>query len=185
MTSLASLADYKAYHILSYGTFLGTTFFHSFVGGVVAYNELPRPMFARLMEGTFPFYFGIQTALPLAMMLTYPGRTVLQLGQDRVGSDTGITGLFKVENRWTAMLPLMTMLVSGAINTVILGPATTRTMKQRHHQGSYSASRACWCKTDVSQKPETARRVTMPGHIHQKCRGSTGLLQHFTEYLLC
>lgn len=137
MTSLASLADYKAYHILSYGTFLGTTFFHSFVGGVVAYRDLPRPMFARLMEGTFPFYFGIQTALPLAMMLTFPGQTVLQLGEERVGSDSGISGLFKAENRWTAMVPLMTMLISGAINTVVLGPATTKTMKQRHHQGSY------------------------------------------------
>jgi len=136
MTSLSSLADYKAYHILSYGTFLGTTFFHSFVGGVVAYNQLPRPMFAKLMEGTFPFYFGIQTALPLAMMLTFPGETVLQLGGERVGSNSGITGLFKVEHRWTVLVPLMTMFISSAINTVFLGPATTKTMKKRHHQGA-------------------------------------------------
>lgn len=175
MTSLSSLADYKAYHILSYGTFLGTTFFHSFVGGVVAYRELPRPMFARLMEGTFPFYFGIQTALPLAMMITFPGATVLQLGEERVGADSGIQGLFKAENRWTVLVPLMSMFISSAINTFILGPATTKTMKQRHHQGR-TIVQIRGSTADTTQKQGMGKRAMMRVRILTRCRDSTRAL---------
>ena len=135
MPSLSSLSDHRVYHILSYGTLLGTTFFHSFVGGVIAYQALPRAQFSRLMEKTFPYFFALQTALPLAMMVTYPGELVAQLGGEQAHINQGLGGLLAESNRWTALVPLVTILGTSLVNMLILGPATTRTMKTRHHQG--------------------------------------------------
>lgn len=124
---MASLTDRRAYHILSYATFLGTTFFQSFVGGPVAFTVLPRPMFGRLQQATFPVFFSIQTVLPMIMLLTYPDdKSALGVRQ----------GIFAESNRWTALYPILAVMVTSAINLVALGPATTKAMKARHHQGA-------------------------------------------------
>jgi len=143
MPSLSSLSDYRAYHILSYGTLLGTTFFHSFVGGVIAYQALPRPQFSRLMEKIFPYFFALQTALPLAMIMTYPGELLAQLGGEQARANAGLTGLLAENNRWTALTPMATILGTSLLNLLVLGPATTRVMKTRHHQGQRCGSRYC------------------------------------------
>lgn len=130
VSSIGAFADPRVYHVLSYGTFLGATFFQSFIGGVTAYRALPRPMFGRLQEATFPIFFSLQSFLGAVMLLTYPGQTI---GGIRV--NTGISGAFMRANRWTAFVPLATTLVTSMANLFFLGPATTRAMKQRHHQG--------------------------------------------------
>lgn len=130
MGIMAALMDPRLYHVLGFGTFLGSTFFQSFVGGVTAYRSLPRPMFGRLQEATFPVFFSLQSILGAVMLLTYPGQ---KIGGLRV--NTGLAGAFARSNRYIAFVPLASTLVTSLLNLVVLGPATTKAMKQRHHQG--------------------------------------------------
>ncbi|KAF2455775.1 hypothetical protein BDY21DRAFT_372921 [Lineolata rhizophorae] len=123
MPFLTTLTTPAPYHLLSYGTLLGTTFFQSFIGGTTAFRVLPRHAFSTLQSNIFPIYFGMQTVLPVAMALTYP---------DAAGR--GIAGLFEADTRWSALVPTLTMLVTGAANWVVVGPATTGVMKERKHQ---------------------------------------------------
>ena len=135
MPSLASISDPKAYHILSYGTFFGTTIFQSFIGSVIAFRTLPRAQFGQLQQATVPVFFTMQTVLPLIMALTYPGERMAQMAGEYVSKNTGISGVFAESNRWTVLAPLATIFVTSAINMLVLGPATTKAMKDRHHQG--------------------------------------------------
>ncbi|KAK1751746.1 hypothetical protein QBC47DRAFT_405761 [Echria macrotheca] len=115
------------YHILSYGTLLGTTFFHTFVGGIVSFQVLARPQFSLLMAKLFPVYFSMQTALPAVMALTYPG-------SPGSGSPSCIAGVLDAENRWSVLVPIATAFGTALANLVVVGPATTRCMDQRKIQ---------------------------------------------------
>ncbi|KAF1353893.1 hypothetical protein BDV97DRAFT_290870 [Delphinella strobiligena] len=132
--SLASITDYKAYHILSYGSLLGITVFQSFIGGVVAYKVLPRPQFATLQQNVFPIFFGLQTVLPLIMIATYPGEKLLGIGGEYIRESVGYSGVLAESNKWSALVPFATILLTSAANLFVVGPATTKTMKDRHHQ---------------------------------------------------
>ncbi|PSK55134.1 hypothetical protein B9Z65_2523 [Elsinoe australis] len=134
MSSLSSLADFKAYHIISYGTFVGATFFQSFIAGPVAFKTLPRPMFSRLQQVTFPVFFSLQSALPLIMILTYPGEKMLAAAGREYRINSGFGGLSAEGNLWTVTAPLAAMLATSVANLIFIGPLTTKTMKQRHHQ---------------------------------------------------
>ncbi|KAK4114133.1 hypothetical protein N656DRAFT_796631 [Canariomyces notabilis] len=116
------------YHILSYGTLLGTTFFHTFVGGIVSFRVLTRPQFAALMAKIFPIYFSMQTALPAVMALTYPG------SKNPFGSAGGVSGVLDPSNRWSVLAPLASAFLCSLGNLVFIGPATTKCMDERRQQ---------------------------------------------------
>ncbi|KAK4186559.1 hypothetical protein QBC35DRAFT_386975 [Podospora australis] len=116
------------YHILSYGTLLGTTFFHTFVGGIVSYQVLARPQFSALMAKLFPVYFTMQTALPAVMILTYPASS------NPFGTVGGIHGVLHPSNRWTVLVPLASAALSALANLAVVGPATTKCMDERKIQ---------------------------------------------------
>ncbi|RKU40291.1 hypothetical protein DL546_001648 [Coniochaeta pulveracea] len=124
-TTQSILFSPAPYHILSYGTLLGTTFFHSFVNGIVAFRELPRPQFAVLQSKLFPIYFSMQTALPVVLAVTYPAG---------LATPSGLAGLLDVSNRWSALVPIATMFVTALANMVVVGPATTKCMRERKSQ---------------------------------------------------
>ncbi|CAD0089103.1 unnamed protein product [Aureobasidium vineae] len=134
---MPSVTDYKAYHILSYGSFLGATLFQSFIGGVVAFKVLPRAQFSTLQKATFPVFFALQSVLGLALMVTYPGEKLLGVGGQYLRENTGFSGLLVDSNRWPVFVPLATIFVTSVFNSLIIGPATTKTMKERHHQGMW------------------------------------------------
>ena len=135
MPTTVSLLDSRAYHIICYSTFVGTTFFQSFIAGPVAYNTLPRALFGRLQEATFPVFFSLQTALSAVLILTYPGDRPLGVTQTSSRANSGFYGVFDRSNTWSVAVPMLLMLATSAVNLAVLGPATTKTMKQRHHQG--------------------------------------------------
>ncbi|KAK4157962.1 hypothetical protein C8A00DRAFT_39674 [Chaetomidium leptoderma] len=116
------------YHILGYGTLLGTTVFHTFVGGIVSFQVLPRPQFAALMSKLFPIYFSLQAALPAVLALTYPAR------QNPFGARGGVAGVLDRANRWTVLAPLAGAFVCALANLAVVGPATTRVMGERKQQ---------------------------------------------------
>lgn len=124
----------------SFRTLLGATVFQSFIGGVVAYQCLPRPQFATLQQKTFPVFFSLQSILPLIMIATYPGEKMLGAREN-----SGFNGVMAESNRWTVFVPIATILVTSVANLFLVGPATTKTMKERHHQGKAKfASRKCY-----------------------------------------
>ncbi|KAJ4361776.1 hypothetical protein N0V83_010716 [Neocucurbitaria cava] len=128
MSSWSSFKDPATYHLLSYGTLLGSTLFQSFISGVVAFRVLPRPQFSTLQKHTFPVYFTLQTLAPLAMLFTYPSGSSSVLpflsSNPKVQTPT---------DRLAAWL-IATMFFTALANWVYIGPKTTEIMALRKHQ---------------------------------------------------
>ena len=72
----------------------------------------------------------MQTALPVVLALTYPG------SRNPLGPASSLSGTFAESNRWSVLAPLATMFVSGLVNLVYVGPATTKIMRDRKVQGT-------------------------------------------------
>ncbi|KEZ46882.1 hypothetical protein SAPIO_CDS0218 [Scedosporium apiospermum] len=113
------------YHIITYGTLFGTTFWHSFVGGIVMFRTLARPQFAAVQSHLFPIYFSLQTAAPAILALTYPGNK---------NSGLGLSGILDAANRWTVLAPLATIFATSLLNLLVLLPATGKVMEKRRLQ---------------------------------------------------
>jgi len=118
----SSVLSPAPYHILSYGTLLGTTFFHTFVGGIVSFKVLARPQFSILMAKIFPIYFSMQTALPVVLALTFPGDGF---------TSSGIAGVLETPS---VLYPIAATFVSALANLAVVGPATTKCMDERKVQ---------------------------------------------------
>ena len=71
----------------------------------------------------------MQTALPVLLALTFPAeRTAI----GRTASS--LTGVLEEGHRLHVLVPLVTTLLCGAANMIVIGPATTKCMKERKHQ---------------------------------------------------
>jgi hypothetical protein len=105
---------------------LGSSIFHSFVGGIIQFKVLSRPQFSQLQQHQFPVYFGFQTILPVLLVLTYPGSAT---------SFTSVSSLpaFYPENKSGSIL-LAIAGICGMLNWFGLGPMTTTVIKKRKHQ---------------------------------------------------
>ncbi|ERF68918.1 hypothetical protein EPUS_08078 [Endocarpon pusillum Z07020] len=137
MPDLSLLKSPAPYHLISYGTLLGSQVFQSFIGGIVAYRALPRPQFSSLQQAIFPVYFSMQAALPVILALTYPGE------RTAIGSrPSSLSGVLEQQNRLHVLTPLLTMLVTSLANLMAVGPATTRIMKERKHQETRDGKRS-------------------------------------------
>lgn len=69
----------------------------------------------------------------MLLALTYPAVRGLS------SPASGLQGILDVANRWSVLVPVATMFITGLVNVVYVGPATTKVMRERKHQGkSYS-----------------------------------------------
>ncbi|RYC55587.1 hypothetical protein CHU98_g10619 [Xylaria longipes] len=124
------------YHVLSYGALLGTQFFHTFINSITSFKVLERPQFGILQRAVFPAYFGIQTAAPVILALTYPG------GAGRVAAlPQGISGVLHPANRWGVFVPLTAAFVTGLANLVYFLPETNKVTAQRRQQETKDGSK--------------------------------------------
>jgi hypothetical protein len=82
-----------------------------------------------LQQNLFPIYFGMQTILPIILGLTYPSTTTTST----LLSKSTPTNILSPSNRSTA-ISIALMLATGAVNWLFVGPATTKTMRERKHQ---------------------------------------------------
>ncbi|KAL8278060.1 hypothetical protein RQP46_009520 [Phenoliferia psychrophenolica] len=57
---ITALGGKRAIYSLVLSTVIGTTVFHSFIGGPIQYKTLPRANFGNLQSKIFPTYFAIQ-----------------------------------------------------------------------------------------------------------------------------
>ncbi|KAI1195612.1 hypothetical protein F5X97DRAFT_326392 [Nemania serpens] len=146
------------YHILSYGTLLGTQFFHTFINSVTSFKVLDRPHFGVLQRAVFPAYFGIQTAAPVILALTYPGRAGRFLALPQ-----GISGVLHPTNRWGVLVPLTVAFVTGLTNLVYFLPATNKiSAQQKQHETKDSKQR----RDKSSQSKEIKALNKKFGKIH-------------------
>ncbi|KAL7274392.1 hypothetical protein RUND412_002704 [Rhizina undulata] len=122
MPILSTLATAAPWHVLSFGTLFGMQFFQTFIGGVVAYRALTRPQFSQLQQKIFPIYFSLQSALPVALLLTFPGAPASALLSPS-------SPLFA-----SHALPILAVLGTSLLNLAVIGPATTKTMMERKVQ---------------------------------------------------
>jgi hypothetical protein len=92
------------------------------------FKTVERPIFSSIQQALFPIYFGIQTAAPVLMALTFPGNALF-------GLSSGVQGLFNQSQRYQSLLPIGIMFVTGATNLFVLLPMVTGVMKERRGQG--------------------------------------------------
>ena len=140
MPSFASLTDFKAYHIIAYGALLGSNVYQSFIAGPFAYSALARPQFATLQTKITPPYFAIQTVLPLFLALTWPGEKVAGASFRK---NVGWRGVLEPGNFGDALVPFGLMFGTALLNLGLLGPMTTKVMKERKYQGENRSSQCC------------------------------------------
>ncbi|KAM0253331.1 hypothetical protein ACHAQJ_007335 [Trichoderma viride] len=115
-------ASVGPYHIISYGTLLGTTFFHTFVTTVVMIRSVDIQTFSTVLIKLWPYYFGVQAAGSALLALTYPGNSFTQ---------SGISGLLAAPNQWGSLVPIAATFVSSIVNLFVAFPATLQVEKDR------------------------------------------------------
>ncbi|KAK6424674.1 hypothetical protein LTR95_016363 [Oleoguttula sp. CCFEE 5521] len=149
MPALAALSDPKVYHILTYGTLLGSNLYQTFLNGPVSYKALPRASFSTLQQAIFPPYFSLQSALPILLALTWPGDKIAGVAGRELRKDSGWAGILSGDNFWVAGVPVALMFLTSAVNLVWFGPATTKILRERKHQETRDGKRY-WDKGDHS-----------------------------------
>lgn len=92
------------------------------------FKAVTKAAFSQIQQKLFPIYFGMQTALPVILALTFPGNTLL-------GLQSGPQGLLHEFVRWNSLVPIASIFVTGLVNLAVLLPATLEVMKERRGQG--------------------------------------------------
>lgn len=139
MALLSTLSTIAPYHLLLYSVLYGATTYQSFYSGIVAFRALSYESFATLQHAIFPKYFGFQTVASAALLLSTPfAATTLS---------------------YTALgIPLATAL----INSLYLGPASNRLIKQRLAQAEAEGK----SHKDPNASPEMKRMNKQFGKLH-------------------
>ena len=76
----------------------------------------------------------------------------MALTASRGGQALGLSGLMAPENRYSILLPMATVAITGLLNQVVLRPLTTKIMRERKHQGEHSSiSNTCFPQDFVIQ----------------------------------
>lgn len=70
----------------------------------------------------------MQTVVPVVLAVTYPGGLT---------TPNGIAGVLDSSNRLSVLAPLATMFVTALANWAVVGPATTKVMRDRKSQGEF------------------------------------------------
>lgn len=117
---LAPLADLAPYHLLIYGTLLGTELYQSFVMTKLCYQALPMSAFTNLQKRVFPVYFTGQSLLVLVTAATVP--------------PYGPASLIQEKSDW---IPLAIAGATAVLNWTSAGPKTKQAMIDRIHQGTF------------------------------------------------
>ncbi|KAH9810440.1 hypothetical protein DFH28DRAFT_986008 [Melampsora americana] len=108
---------------LALATNIGAGIWVSFVGGLIMYKNLPRPVFGNIQKKLFPAYFTLGSALS-ALLFS------LQLKLN----PTSRSQLFKPSSNSAFLIPflLSSMTISSLTNLLYIGPKTTKLMLNRH-----------------------------------------------------
>ncbi|KAH8703696.1 hypothetical protein BGW36DRAFT_288724 [Talaromyces proteolyticus] len=141
---LSILLNPLPYHILAYGTFLGSQLYQSFINTKICYRSLPPQNFNNLNKRLFPVYFRCQLGLALLTFVTKPAASWLQP---------------PVANAGNLLLSLATAM--AGLNWYIYGPRTNDAMleKARVVKEAREESEASNNKNNDTNDTETAALV--------------------------
>lgn len=132
------------------------------------FRSVNRPAFSAVQSGLFPIYFGMQTVLPIIMALTFPGNVLLSL-------PSGIQGFLDKSVRYSSLLPIAAMFVTGLTNLTVLLPMVTKVMKDRRGQGNIppmnnlQERKSLMLDADTPQPSEMARNGTPRALTRKRC----------------
>lgn len=88
----------------------------------------------------------MQTALPVLLALTFPAeRTAIGMTQ------SSIAGVLEPAHRLHVLTPLLVTFLTGAANWFVIGPMTTKCMKERKHQETRDGKKS-WDPPPHTQK---------------------------------
>ncbi|KAN0102118.1 protein of unknown function (DUF4149) domain containing protein [Hyaloscypha variabilis] len=141
---LTPLTSLGSYHLIAWGSLLGTELYQSFVMTKLCYIHLPRPQFTILQKRVFPVYFNIQTGLVVTTALTYPPGSVLGLAKNI--PDVGLLGV---------------IFGLSLLNKFVYGPRTSQAMVERAHQETRDGQRHT---DDVSKEMALLKRKFSSNH---------------------
>ncbi|KAH8663616.1 hypothetical protein BGZ60DRAFT_432753 [Tricladium varicosporioides] len=144
---LKSLTYLGSYHLIAWGSLLGTELYQSFVMTKLCYVHLPRPQFTTLQKRVFPVYFNIQTGLALATALTYPSGSVVGL----------------IDNTTDVIILGVTFGLS-VLNMFVYGPRTSKAMVERVHQETRDGVKPTEGAGEISEEMKLIRRRFSRNH---------------------
>lgn len=123
----------------------------TFVGGIIAYKALPRPMFSQLQQRVFPVYFTLQSIFPALVLVTHPTASITSLL-------TPSSPYF-----YSTTAPLLLAIAVSTLNLTVIGPATTRVMRKRKAQEAKEGKKYY----DEGPKSEAMKKLNSKfGRIH-------------------
>ena len=143
--------DLRVPHLLTYSLLLGSTTYQTLVVGPLSYLVLPRSSFATLQRQITPPFFALQTVLPIVLAATdTTARKAIFGGSLVVGNNSSSPNLsasggglsLPGSSSSSSSNLLLTvggligvMFATGLLNWIWIGPATTKCMMERKHQG--------------------------------------------------
>lgn len=116
--------DARTIHLLAFGTVLGNQIWVSFVGGPIQYSNLPRQTFGVLQSKIFPYFFGLNGALSLLLVGTLAREFKVIREHPFDIFDATVYQAFT----------LATCALSHIVNGLVIGPASSKIMYDRHRQ---------------------------------------------------
>lgn len=116
---LSAVASLAPYHLLSYSTLLGMSFYQSFIVVKVVHRALPGRAFVTLQGRLFPIYFQLQTLYLFFTAATFPPYGPISLLKDPASAV-----LFSLAG------------VGTLLNSFVYGPRTRQSMIERNSIGS-------------------------------------------------
>ncbi|KAL4866019.1 hypothetical protein BDV12DRAFT_199568 [Aspergillus spectabilis] len=122
LSSTQTFTNPLPYHLLSYGTLLGTEIYQSFILTKVAFQSLPSREFLLLQKRLFPVYFRTQVGLAFLTAVTRPRPPSLPVSS--ISQTWGQTA-------W-GVAPLVIVSVAGLLNWLVYGPGSSRTGAVRY-----------------------------------------------------
>ncbi|KAL4918379.1 hypothetical protein BDW62DRAFT_64269 [Aspergillus aurantiobrunneus] len=119
MAILSTLTDPLPYHLLSYGTLLGSQIYQTFVLTRITFRALPDREFLLLQKRLFPVYFRCQLGLALLSATTRP---------------PSLPGRAWYRHPWAwnwDSVPLAIVGATGLLNWLVYGPGCSRAVAAR------------------------------------------------------
>ncbi|KAI0067948.1 hypothetical protein BV25DRAFT_1794158 [Artomyces pyxidatus] len=120
--SLLQLFSLNGAYNIGFSFLFGMSLWVTFFGGVIAYRALPRQQFGTLQHRTFPIYFNLSIAGSAGLLAawTYTHPAVLAHAARPAVADVA------------QAYALASVLVLQALNSLVIGPVTSKTMFLRH-----------------------------------------------------
>lgn len=135
-------------HLLAVGIFLGTSFYVSFIAGIVMFKNLPRQTFGRLQSKLFPLYFGLLTACA--------GVAFATLAASTPGGAQAITASFGGR-------ALLAAVAGSLANALFLEPRATEIMFERYALENKVAAGGSRSEEDAAKTKALGKRF---GALH-------------------